>query len=65
MKLNTRQAIIGIITYRLLQYMVKRKLTKGGIMASGKKKAGILAAIGALVGALLFWRKKKASTAEL
>ena len=65
MKLNTREAIIGIITYRVLKHMVARKLTtKGGIVAT-KKKVGIIAAIGALIGALFFWRKKKASSAEL
>ena len=47
MKLNTREAIIGIITYRVLKHMVTRKLTtKGGIVAT-KKKVGIIAAIGA------------------
>ena len=66
MKLNTREAIIGIITYRVLKYMVTRKLTtKGGIMATKKKKAGIAAAIGAIIGVLFFWRKKKASSAEV
>ena len=40
MKLNTREAIIGIITYRVLKHMVARKLTtKGGIVAT-KKKSG-------------------------
>ena len=34
-------------------------------MATKKKKAGIAAAIGALIGVLFFWRKKKASSAEV
>ncbi len=60
MKLNTREAIIGIITYRVLKHMVTRKLTtKGGIVATKKKKAGIIAAIGALIGALFFWRQQE------
>ena len=66
MKLNTREAIIGIITYRVVKHMVTRSLTKkGGIVGTKKKKAGIAAAIGALIGVLFFWRKKKASSAEL
>jgi len=58
MKLSTREAIIGIVTYRLLRYGLKRYVSKGGPMAS-KKKIGILAAIGAAIAGLMFWRKKK------
>jgi hypothetical protein len=63
MKLNTREAIIGIITYRVLKHMLARRLTKGGIVAA-KKKTAIAAAIGAIIGVLFFWRKKKARAAE-
>jgi hypothetical protein len=59
MKLSTREAIIGIVTYRLLRYGLGRYVSKkGGLMAS-KKKIGILAAIGAAIAGLMFWRKKK------
>jgi hypothetical protein len=65
MKLNTREAIIGIITYRLLTLLARRMLRKGGIVAT-KKKTAIFAALGALIGALFFWRRKKSrQTAEL
>jgi hypothetical protein len=64
MKLNTREAIIGIITYRVLKHMLARRLTKGGIVATKKKKTAIAAAIGAIIGVLFFWRKKKARAAE-
>jgi hypothetical protein len=61
MKVNTRDAIIGIVTYRVLRYYVRRKVFgKGGLMAS-KKKIGIIAAIGAALAGLMFWRKKKHS----
>ena len=64
MKLNTREAIIGIITYRVLKHMLARRLTKGGSVATKKKKTAIAAAIGAVIGVLFFWRKKKARSAE-
>jgi hypothetical protein len=57
-KVKTREAIIGLVVYRLARYVLRRKLTKGGLMAAGKK-VGIIAAIGAALGALLFWRRKK------
>ena len=57
-KLKTREAIIGLVFYRVMRFMLNRYLRKGGFMAS-KKKVGIIAAIGALIGALFFWRKKK------
>jgi hypothetical protein len=58
MRVNTREAIIGLIVYRLGKYALNRSKKKGGMMAAGKK-VGIIAAIGAAIGALLFWRKKK------
>ena len=58
MRVSTREAIIGLIVYRLGKYAFKRSMTKGGVMAAGKK-VGIIAAIGAAIGALFFWRKKK------
>ena len=65
MKLNTREAIIGIVMYRVMKHMTRRWLAKkGGMMATKKKTAGIIAAIGALIGALFFWRKRKARQVE-
>jgi hypothetical protein len=63
MKMKTREAIVGIIVYRVLRILARRMVRKGGNMASGKK-AALIAAIGAAVGALLFWRKKKGRQAE-
>jgi hypothetical protein len=63
-KLSTREAIIGIVTYRVLKRVARRTLLrKGGIMAS--KKTAIFAGLGALLGALLFWRKRKARQTEV
>ena len=62
MRIRTREALIGLIVYRILRFMILRRLSEkgGGIMASGKK-VGIVAAIVAGLGALMFWRKKKKS----
>jgi hypothetical protein len=62
-KLSTREAIIGIVTYRVLKRVARRTLRKGGIMAS--KKTAVFAGLGALLGALLFWRKRKARQTEV
>jgi hypothetical protein len=63
MKVKTREAVIGIVMYRVLRLALKRKLGKGGVMAG--KKLGMLAVIGAAFGALMFWRKRKARQADL
>jgi hypothetical protein len=67
MRINTREAIIGLIVYRIVRRLVLRSLSgKKGVsrMASGKK-LGIVAAIAAALGALMFWRKKKKGSAEV
>jgi hypothetical protein len=63
LKVSTREAIIGIITYRVLRLAARRWLRKGGMVAG--KKAAAFAAIGALIGALLFWRRKKSRQSEV
>jgi hypothetical protein len=65
LKLSTREAIIGIVVYRVMKHMTRRWMTKKGGMMATKKKVGIIAAIGALIGALFFWRKRKTRQAEL
>ena len=50
------QALIGYVAFRVGWYLVKRmKNQEGGRMAS-KKSVGIIAAVGAALGALMFWR---------
>jgi hypothetical protein len=57
--MNRRQALIGYVALRVGLYMFKRLAgTKGGVMAS-KKKVGVIAGIGAGLGALMFWRRRK------
>jgi uncharacterized protein (TIGR03382 family) len=58
------KVLIGYATFRIAWYLVKR-LTKrkGGRMAS-KKSVGIIAAVGAALGALMFWRRRKAKNEE-
>jgi hypothetical protein len=65
MKPNMRQAILGLIVYRIARFAVRRALEKKGGSMATKKKTAIFAAIGAAVGALLFWRKRKARQVEV
>ena len=64
MRLKTREAIVGLLVYRAARRLIRRSIGQklgqrgGGIMA-GTKKVGLVAMIGAALGALLFWRKKK------
>jgi hypothetical protein len=62
-KLKTREAVIGLVVYRAMRFAAKRYFGKGGFMA-GKKKMTLLAALGALLGALFFWRKRRARQSE-
>ena len=62
-KLKTREAIVGVIVYRLLRFAAKRYFRKGGFMA-GKKKVAWLAALGAILGAVMFWRKRKSRQSD-
>ncbi len=62
--MNRRQALIGYVALRVGLYVFKRMMrTKGGLMAS-KKKVGVIAGIGAALGALMFWRRRKAKQQE-
>ena len=65
MRIKTREAIIGVIVYRIVRRMIQRSLSRKGVgrMASGKK-LGFIAAIAAALGALMFWRKKKKGGTE-
>ena len=62
--MTRRQALIGYVAFRVGWYLLKRmKEQEGGRMAS-KKSVGIIAAIGAALGALMFWRRRKAKNQE-
>ena len=62
--MNRRQALIGYVALRVGLYVFRRMTrTKGGLMAS-KKKVGVIAGIGAALGALMFWRRRKAKQQE-
>jgi hypothetical protein len=62
-KLKTREAIIGLVVYRVMRFVVARYLRKESRVAT-KKRVTIVAALSALVGALLFWRKRKTRQSE-
>ncbi len=58
------QALIGYVVFRIGWYLFRRmRKQKGGFMAS-KKSVGIIAGIGAALGALMFWRRRKAKDQE-
>jgi len=61
--MNRWQALLGYLTFRIGLYLFRRMTRKGGQMAS-KKKVGIIAGIGAALGALMFWRRRKAKQNE-
>ena len=66
MKLKTREAIIGLMVYRVVRYMILRTLSgKGGGTMASAKKVGLIATIAAAIGALFFWRKKKKGGADV
>jgi hypothetical protein len=58
MKVRAREAVIGVVGYRILRLALRRYFGKGGLMAAGKK-LGVVALLGAVFGALMFWRKRK------
>jgi hypothetical protein len=57
--MNRKEALIGLAVYKGGRILLKQLNGKGGLSMASKKKIGILAGIGAAVGALMFWRKKK------
>ncbi len=61
--MDRRQALIGYVALRVGLFLFKRMMGKGGSMAN-KKKVGIVAGVGAAVGALMFWRRRKSKQQE-
>jgi len=60
--LNKRKALIGYAVYVVTKPLAKRAMRTTAKSAKGKR-AAIVAALGAAVGGLLFWRKRKKSDA--
>ena len=65
--LNRRRAMIGWLVYKAAKPLVKRAVrskAKGAVPGTRKgsrapNKAAILALLGAIVGGLMFWRKRR------
>lgn len=62
--LNRRKAMIGYVAYTIGKPLAKRAMKRKAKAAAPSKRAGIsgatvAAAIGAAVGALFFWRKRR------
>jgi uncharacterized protein HemX len=60
--LNKRKALIGYAVYAVTKPLAKRAMRTTAKSAKGKR-AAMVAALGAAVGGLLFWRKRKKSDA--
>ncbi len=62
---NRRDALIGLAVYKGGKVLLKRmSKSKGGALMASKKRIGIVAAVGAALGALMFWRRKKRQQQE-
>lgn len=66
--LNKRKALIGYSVYTAGKPLAKRALRKKAKEARpGRRSAGIagvVAAIGAAVGGIIFWRKRRSGSTE-
>ena len=56
--LNKRKALIGYAVYAVTKPLAKRAM-KTTVKSSKGKRAAMVAAFGAALGGLLFWRKRK------
>ncbi len=65
---SKRKAMIGYVVYTLGKPLAKRAMrskAKGAVPGKrGGSVAGILAALGAVLGALMFWRRRRAKDEE-
>ena len=57
--MKRKNALIGLAVYHGGKLLVKRLTRKGGLSMASKKKLGIFAGLGAALGALMFWRRRK------
>jgi uncharacterized membrane protein YebE (DUF533 family) len=60
MGMKQRKAIIGLLVYQVAMFAIRRMMArKGGSIMAGKRKYGIIAAIGAALAGLAFWRRRQ------
>jgi hypothetical protein len=60
MRIKQRKAIIGLLVYEVAMFTIRRRLArKGGSIMAGKRMYGIIAAIGAALAGLAFWRRRQ------
>jgi LPXTG-motif cell wall-anchored protein len=67
--LNKRKAFIGYVVYTLGKPIAKRAVKSKAKSATPGKRGGVIAGtiagIGAVLGGLMFWRKRKKSEESL
>ena len=69
--LSKRKALLGYVTYKAGKPIAKRAMKRKAKAVVGTRPgsrmlsiSGIAAAVGAVVGGLLFWRKRKSRSGE-
>jgi MYXO-CTERM domain-containing protein len=64
--LSKRNALIGWLTWRIGKRVAKRKARRAVPAVEGGKpnRPAIMAAIAGLMGALMFWRKRRRSATD-
>ena len=61
--LNKRKALIGYTVYTVTKPLAKRMVRSKARAVPGGRR-GVLVAVGALLGGLLFWKKRKSKPDE-
>lgn len=62
--MNQKDALIGLAVYKVGKILLTQINRKGGLSMASKKKLGIIAGIGAALGALMFWRRRSKKQQE-
>jgi MYXO-CTERM domain-containing protein len=58
---NRRNAVLGWAVWRIGKRVAKRKARQTVSTESARSKKGLVAGLAALGGALVFWRRRRAS----
>jgi MYXO-CTERM domain-containing protein len=59
--LNRRNAVLGWAVWSVSKRAAKRKAKQSVSTDTGRSKKGLVAGLAALGGALVFWRRRRAS----
>ncbi len=62
--LNKRKALIGYTVYAVTKPIAKRMMRSKARAVPGGRLGALVAALGALVGGLFFWRRRRVKAEE-